>query len=279
MSLGLGNGLNKTRVKKKYILDRLGIVDSCVLGFAEKRLTNRYKGFHQRIMRESDSAVLDVGFVGENVDTSAVAAFCTGTTGRRQVLYNQSIFPGVQNAIQNDWNKMPIVFESGSYNSDGTRFVVASTSKMVVTNYAEIDIDEPILSIYCNYLPDNADGVMLAKTKLPDVQQFTLESSDSGGVISCWMFDWTNRRIAQNNIGINKYLVAWQNKAANGLKYINQIGPGTSTLNETLIKGGDLVLGMSVIDPTFIYNGKIKSVIIFNSDQYNNYTNLVAAGL
>ena len=48
----------------KGILDELGIVNNCVLAFSLYLLTNRHKGYCLRVIRESDSQALDIGFVG-----------------------------------------------------------------------------------------------------------------------------------------------------------------------------------------------------------------------
>ena len=142
---GLGLGLNKSRVNKRYGLDLiLGAYNSCVLWFSYYRISYKYNGFCCRIIRESDLSEIDIGFVNGYIDITAIENFCNGTVGRVKVFYNQSYSPNKKNAIQSTLNNMPIIYQSGAFLSDGVKAEL--NTSMNIQDYSEIQIINPPLS-------------------------------------------------------------------------------------------------------------------------------------
>ena len=71
-----------------------------------------YSGFCIRVVRATDSATLDVGFVDGVVDATAIASFCAGTTGKVDRWYDQS---GTGTfAFQATDGRRPFIYESGA---------------------------------------------------------------------------------------------------------------------------------------------------------------------
>ena len=57
--------------------------------YSLRRLSSAYTGPAINITRASDSSTTDIGFVGEDLDTSAINTFCTGTTCYVNKIYDQ----------------------------------------------------------------------------------------------------------------------------------------------------------------------------------------------
>ncbi|MDD5589473.1 MAG: arabinofuranosidase catalytic domain-containing protein [Candidatus Nanoarchaeia archaeon] len=279
MSLGLGLGLSRNVLNKKYGLDYiLNAYDSCVAFFSYYRSSAKYTGKCCKARRMDTGIEKDIGFKNGYIDYEDVSDFCAGTTGLVTTIYNSSAATGKQNAIQLTADNMPIIYEGGNFLSDGFKFVAtnpSNPSKMDILDYAGIDIRDPSLSMYINYTPDSSTGYIIGKfINAVDKMQYGVTVENV--TLYAFLLDWTNRTLTNENAKTNKYLLNWVDKNANGLKYINQVGNGATTLNASLPNGGNLTFGYCVGDPTFIYNGSIKTIAIFNSNQYDNYTKLAA---
>lgn len=92
-------------------------VTSPSIGGGVRRLSSSYTGSLMRIIRASDSSEQDIGYDGSgNLDTSAIASFCSGTTGYVGKLYDQS--GNGYDAIGKDYGvnltSLPIIYESGA---------------------------------------------------------------------------------------------------------------------------------------------------------------------
>lgn len=271
---GLGLCINKSELFKKYPLDTIsGAVDSLVLGFSFYKLTNKYKGYCVQITRESDLQTMNIGFVDGYVDITSIENFCIGTTGRISIFYNQSQFIGIKNAVQAILNNMPIIYQAGSFINTGIRFNSIASSRMTIDDYPAIDIKSPELSVYLNYYPINSTGYIIGKF-LDPITKMQYAITSEANFVYVYLYDWTVRVLADQNLTVNKYLFNWIDKNPNGLRIINQLGNINTTLANNLLNGGNLTLGYCVGDPAFLYNGDLKTLLIFNNNQYNNYLQL-----
>lgn len=81
-----------------------------------RRLRAAYSGNCMRVVRASDSAEQDIGFASNELDTAAIASFCSGTTGYVGIWYDQS--GKGYNAKGRDYgvnlDSLPIIYESGA---------------------------------------------------------------------------------------------------------------------------------------------------------------------
>ena len=91
------------------LLDSIGVSPNWAVSL--RRLTTNYTGYACRVMRSSDSTTLDVGFVGENLDTAALTAFVGAGNGFSATLYDQV---GSINATQSTAANIPSAVVSGT---------------------------------------------------------------------------------------------------------------------------------------------------------------------
>lgn len=82
------------------------------MAYSVRKLRSAYAGSALRVRRSSDDTEQDIGFVGENLDTSALTTFCSGTDGFVTTWYDQST-SGI-NPVQATTTKQPKIVSSGS---------------------------------------------------------------------------------------------------------------------------------------------------------------------
>jgi hypothetical protein len=82
------------------------------MAYSVRKLRSAYAGSALRVRRSSDDAEQDIGFVGGDLDTSALTTFCSGTDGFVKTWYDQST-SGI-NPVQATTTKQPQIVASGS---------------------------------------------------------------------------------------------------------------------------------------------------------------------
>lgn len=113
--------------------------------FSLKKVRQNYTGNAIRVRRSSDNAEQDIGFVAENLDTAALATFCTGTDGFVATIYNQAAFANwagntYPDAIMSTAAVQPQIVSGGTIITDPINTFPAlqfngSTSKIITNTY------------------------------------------------------------------------------------------------------------------------------------------------
>jgi hypothetical protein len=270
--LGLGLGLNKNTAFKKYALDYIpGAYESCVAFFSYYQPSAKYKDELCRIKRLDTGTEKDIGPVNGYIEDSAVSTFCAGTTGLVTTIYNSSNAAGKQDAIQTTPANMPIIYESGSFLQDGFKFVAANSKYMSIVDYASLNITEPILSIYTNHRSDLDTGYIYIRGNNNQYGIRAYYSCIQNKIVS-YLNDVA---ISTNTTEISKSIFIWKDKNVNGR--INK------TASEELLNQYALSLNNDTSFNTIgskntigFLTGNIKTLAIFNSNQYDNYLQLAA---
>jgi hypothetical protein len=92
-----------------------GLLDTysgAAAAYSLRRLSSSYTGKAIRVRRASDNTELDIGFVGQNLNTSALTTFCSGTNGFVKTWYDQS--GNARDATQTTAANQPQIVSSGS---------------------------------------------------------------------------------------------------------------------------------------------------------------------
>lgn len=273
--LGLGLEISKfNKPLKNYILDELGNVNNCVLGVSLYKLTNRYKSYCLRVRRSSDDDELDIGFLNGFIDINLLESFCSGTNGFTSIWYNQSQSIGVQNALQTTNGSQPQIVSSGSLLTNGLKFD-GTDDYFDITDYAAIQILDPELSIYSNvYQSPLTTGYVYCKNYDSAENSTHRRYTYSGDNFALGAYTFSKSL----NSGTNKSLAIWRDKEIGGRIIINNAGEDSKTADTTLTNYQFVTIGARSNDAsgtrsTFI-SGNIKTLLLFNSNEYNNYTQL-----
>jgi hypothetical protein len=263
--LGLGLGLSK-KTLNTFIgkLDTLGISNNAVMVFSPyKRLLSSYKGDSIELRRSIDNEVKWFGFDGNgNLKTQDILAWVGSGSGKnafvRQIANQASPLNPIQQLV--DGNQPQIVFD-GVLTTSGVYF--NGTKHMTMVDYLDIEFTGPPFSWFLN-TPNAGNGYIFAKN-LTGIPQY--------GSTSIVYLDGTARVTGNGTFR----MFTWKDGLPNGLllKY-----DGTEVLGEfsgTLTDTPNFTIGAraAVSGVTSVYVGNIKEIILFNSNVYNHYSNLI----
>lgn len=88
LNIGLEHNARRSSAGvKKYLLDKVG---GAVGAYSLRKLRKSYSGPCIRVRRSSDNAELDIGFIGENLDTATLLSFVGADDGSITICYDQS---------------------------------------------------------------------------------------------------------------------------------------------------------------------------------------------
>jgi len=97
------------------VLELAGLLDfypNAAAAYSLRRLSTVYQGSAIRVRRASDNTEQNIGFVNNELDTSALTTFCSGTDGFVTTWYDQS--GNGRNATQTTAANQPQIVSSGS---------------------------------------------------------------------------------------------------------------------------------------------------------------------
>jgi hypothetical protein len=109
----------------------LDLYPSAAAAYSLRKLMAAYSGSAIRVRRSSDNAEQNIGFIGGNLDTSALTTFCSGTNGFVTTWYDQS--GNGNNATQTTAINQPQIVSAGNIlldNGKPTIFFNGTNNKM-----------------------------------------------------------------------------------------------------------------------------------------------------
>ena len=102
--------------------------------YSVRKLRSAYAGSALRVRRSSDNAEQDIGFVGNDLDTSALTTFCSGTNGFVKIWYDQTA--NATDAAQTTTANQPTIVSSGVINT--VSGIGSATPAINMNNWLEI---------------------------------------------------------------------------------------------------------------------------------------------
>jgi len=96
------------------VLELAGLLDfypNAAAAYSLRRLSGTYQGSAIRVRRSSDNTEQDIGFIGVELNTSQLLAFCGAGNGFVTTWYDQS--GNINNAIQTTAIKQPLIVSNG----------------------------------------------------------------------------------------------------------------------------------------------------------------------
>lgn len=265
----------------KGLIDELGIYDSLVLAIADNRLTKNFKDEWAELKRLDDGEEKWFGFDKDgNIPWSEITTW----RGSSDVLVKQKNNQG-KNALsypayQSVSSFMPKIVNAGT-NQNGMMFD-ASNDYMIIDKYSGIDIKTPPFSSYitcpkCNYGHIfSVNGVSFFDNQY----MFRLEAS--GNAVYFYIGEHT--RIINAVLTFNQHSIwTWEGYGANQLTVKNSNGEVNGIQDIPLVSKANVRIGCRLGGgagtPENHFNGTIKNILIFNSNQKSNYNNFVNGGI
>jgi len=105
----LYNEKGRISLPKKLLLDNYS---GSAVAYSLRKLRYNYSGSAIRVRRESDNAEQDIGFVSNELDTTSLASFCSGTNGFVVTWYDQS--GNGRNTTQSTTANQPKIYDSST---------------------------------------------------------------------------------------------------------------------------------------------------------------------
>jgi len=240
--------------------------------YGTRRLNGNYTGACMTIRRASDGTTTTIGFVGEDIDESAIETFCTGTTCTVQVWHDQSSSGGTgsgNDASQTDSTKQPTIYTGGALVKEGGRLALDfDGSDDSLTGAAYNQATSTILLVQTNDTTSNnkrAWGIAGADFNVK--KTFAMDSDLSlryDGAASLGSIT------AQTGVQYLRFAVrttSSQTEHVNGASNIND--------NQTLPNSeGTIAIGNAKQDFLAFYDGKLQEAIIYSSDKSTDRTSI-----
>ena len=232
-------------------------------GYSLRKLRNAYAGSAIRVRRASDNAEQDIGFSANELDTTSLASFCSGTDGFVKTWYDQS--GNANDATQTTTGAQPQIVSSGS--------LITENGKPAV----EFDGTDDLLDL-TGFTNSASDYTMHAVTKY--------SSTDS------YLFDSLSGRFILDGRGTSRGVYfdgSWRGSSHTGttqqLQSIYAVAPssGQSYVNGTQINTGLVYVQTAISGTTSLgaaytgtprIAGTIQEFILYASDQSANRTGI-----
>jgi hypothetical protein len=120
MSLNLGIIASSRQQGPQLLLDAY---PGAAAAYSLRKLRNSYTGNCLQVRRNTDGALLNIGFVNNVLDTATLQTFIGVNTGLVTIWYDQS--GNGNNAIPQSINNAPIIIQSGVLFTDGGKVAIA----------------------------------------------------------------------------------------------------------------------------------------------------------
>lgn len=114
--------------------------------YALRRVNCTYIGPIVKVERLSDNLTLDVGAIGNTLDTASISAFCVSTTCTIDEWYDQTINGRHMTAAAGDAAQTPLIWASGAY-ANNINGKPAALSNATYNNYVQYNPGSPDTAI------------------------------------------------------------------------------------------------------------------------------------
>jgi hypothetical protein len=245
-------------------------LSGCVACWSLWKVYENYTGYAIRLRRGIDNEEMDIPFYGNYIHTQLARAFCGSSNGYVSKIYNQS--PGGNDATQVSLSTQPKLVSAGSINTQGILFNGTSSS-MSVTVYSGINILNNPMTIYASVSPlSSTTGFACAlNTSAYTNTQYGMRISNN------YVYGYIrNTTKIQGSINISdRFMFNWKGDGSVVFKTDTESLSGTCDPIPTPANYFNIGCWLDPTPKNF-YNGYIKSLMIFNTDETNNYNTLAA---
>ena len=239
--------------------------------YSLRRLSSPYTGPAIRVRRASDNAEQDIGFdIEGNLNTGALAGFCSGTNGFVKTWYDQS--GNGNDATQTTTGKQPKIYDASTgvelengkpafdFNGSSHQLVASVTisSAAASTSFVVVNPDIVTLNRRMYNMHDGAAG---------DERNSTFFNSQFN------IYDGTNGLSTGTAVAGTQYVITSRFVTGDGTIHANGTLQGTSAaIAQKSVN--TLSIGKQDVGAAFYFNGKMQEFTLYASDQSTNRTGI-----
>jgi len=240
--------------------------------YSLRLLDSTYTGSAIRVRRESDNAEQDIGFDDNELDTSALATFCSGTNGFVNTWYSQT---GSNDATQTTTGNQPKIYDSstGVVTENGNPAVeFDGTSDNLTSSLISSSTEVSIVAVHKNPNRTGYDSII----GVGDGDGYALTTQNSKyNLFYRTVADQATTTNAPNNVQslIFAYTKSGTSQVlhSNGVQ-IQSITPPTMITPTT----GSSIGAYDVGSSTAKYGGLIQEIVLYPTNSSSNRTGIEA---
>jgi hypothetical protein len=241
--------------------------------YSLRKLSNSYTGSAIRVRRQSDNTEQDIGFVSNELDTTALATFCSGTNGFVKTWYDQA---GSNDATQTTTANQPKIYDSstGVTTTNGKPAVsfIGINAALLTSDYIFEFSQNEVSAHIVKYALDagTRDQYMFAEQDAtPYSSQFIIGDSVSAtGIIWFNATSIGTMNSGQGLVGIEKNSSGLVSTYMNGAFSAS----ASPTINTEI--GNTTAFGSRADVTTSFYDGTLQEVIVYKLDNSSNRTGI-----
>jgi hypothetical protein len=261
---------NYNAQKGRYADLLLDTYTGAAAAYSVRKLRTAYTGSAIRVRRSSDNTEQDIGFSGNDLDTSALTTFVGANNGFVTTWYDQS--GNARNAIQSTAVNQPQIVSSGTILTENSKPSLRfNGSYMIISS---VLLNNTNLSCYFVTLPKTTytfGGILTNKTSGADDAN-AINFLNSGKIDM--VYNGTFSFVTQLNVQTSLFQGTALWDSTNITLRTNGVQDGTATKSGTQTFSTQTWMGSYRQQTTNLGNFSMPEVILYQSNQSANNTNI-----
>lgn len=230
---------------------------SAAFAYGLFRMSKNYSGACIRIIRLSDNAELDIGFVGNDLDTALIASHCAGTTGEIVKFYD--IGGNGKTATAESGARRAVIYESGAVVVDGngkpTCIFDGSVDNYTLDDTA-LAFSQPYTISMMAYQAGAANRIIGGGNN----SNFFIEANAGGTAFNAW----AGSNFALSATTTNENLVSFVFNSSSSIQKLNGDSSATGDAG-TEATGSAWRIGRYGATDSYYWNGNFSMFVVFAS--------------
>ena len=241
--------------------------------YGTRRLNGNYSGACMTIRRASDGTTQTIGFVGEEIDESAITTFCTGTTCTVQVWHDQSQTGGTgsgNDAEQTTPANQPTIYTGGQLVKEGGRLALDfQGDSLNQSSFLNSGDDLTFVFVSTDLLGDTATPKYFIYTDTGNVNGSIILRANSGNTATSVNFGYSLTNYVDGTVA------QWTNRdvAYDLFKSGQRLSFNYGSVNTTQ-SGSNILIGNRTENSTQSIRGKLQEMLFWTADKSSVRTDI-----
>jgi hypothetical protein len=236
--------------------------------YSLRLLRTAYTGNAIRVRRASDNTEQDIGFVDNELDTSALTTFCSGTNGFVKTWYDQS--GNANNATQLTASNQPQIVSSGSVILENGKPAITNSGSTGLNLSSNITIDSFTLFWVARKFTISSNGsIMLYVSGTVFIGD---DINGAGTPTFQPIITLANSNTSASDLETN-YHLSYLNRR-NSTQAVGQYNNSNNSYNNSISSAQYIISKIALYGSGYNYIGNIQEIIIYANDQSSNRTGI-----